>query len=78
MFRTLVSSVRVVRPQRRAFPAAARAFSTDDSHDDFKPKAKPRSEDSPIIDAADIIRKQVTDNDIMLYMKVIYTYLFLF
>lgn len=66
------------RPCARARPLSAhRLFSgaTDDSHDDFKPKKKPlSSEPTASSDVSDIIKKQISDNSIMLYMKVILSY----
>ena len=43
----------------------------NDSHDDFMPKVKPPSGNSAgNMDAMTVIKKQITENPIMLYMKV--------
>jgi hypothetical protein len=47
-----------------------RQFS-DDSHDDFKPKAKnPKLvEETDLAEVFKVIEKQIKDHDVMLYMK---------
>jgi monothiol glutaredoxin len=47
--------------------AAARSFSSDDSHDDFKPKRKVIP--TGLEDVIKLIDSQVKENDVMLYMK---------
>ena len=57
----------LMAPILRFLSAAA-----DDSHDDFKPKKKPSSasENLSPSEVSEIIKKQVGDNAVMLYMKV--------
>lgn len=67
------SALRPVRYRaHRSNILAPRCFTTDgDSHDDFKPKKKPQARDAlPINDVTDIIKKQISENPVMLYMKV--------
>ena len=54
---------------KRVTAAIAQCRFSSGSHDDFKPKLKPQPgvQESDVIS---VIKKQIADNDVMLYMKV--------
>ena len=63
---------RAARPLMAPIRLRLLSAAADDSHDDFKPKKKPpsASENLSPSEVSEIIKKQVGDNAVMLYMKV--------
>ena len=67
----LLRGIRKCGIQTARYPSV-RGFASDSSHDDFKPKLKPQpGAPADEADVMAVIKKQVTENPIMLYMKVI-------
>jgi hypothetical protein len=54
--------------QRRSFAAAAIGTDTPDSHDDFKPKFKTQPTADGDVEA--VIKRDIADNKVFIYMKV--------